>query len=357
MKRTICAVAAVLAFLLVAGVSAPAYAADAKNNDDLVGDGLGEDYGFGAIGFDLDTLVQRMGADKVKPLRIGIAVNTLQNNWQLMWVDEFERLAKKYGFTVSVLSANDDSVKQADDLKDFESQMVDGVILFPHSTSAASAPATALNNILPVVTAIPLSSADAKVACTINVMQTAKGAMIADKVAADANGAQVNVLTIDHSDDISILNDRIKGFGERVAEKYPNIKIAAQRYDKTDDGWLNVAKEALLANEDVNAIVASYSRPMMGGYNAAQQLGRDDIKVYGVDADEVTLNLLQEGRIQGLHVQWPQAQAYTCLFTMLRVLNGDKLPPVVWEADSYAMSYATKNDAQKMLEILSPAAK
>lgn len=350
MKRKITTLAALLALFLVIGMAAKA----ADNNDDLIGPGLGEDYGFGAIGFDLDTLVKRMGADEVKKLRIGIGVNTLQNNWQLMWVDEFERLASKYGFKVAVLSANDDSVKQANDLKDFESQMVDGVILFPHSTSAASAPSTALNKIIPVVTAIPLSDPDAKVACTINVLQTAKGAMIADKVAADANGKQVNVLTIDHSDDISILNDRIKGFGERIAEKYPNIKIVAQRYDTTDDGWLNVAKEALLANEEVNAIVASYSRPMMGGFNAVQQLGRDDIKVYGVDADEVTLKLLEEGKIQGLHVQWPQAQAYTCLFTMLRVLNGDKLPPTVWEADSYAMSYATKDDAQKMLDILYP---
>jgi ABC-type sugar transport system substrate-binding protein len=341
-----------LAFTLSLAAWSPAPAA---NNDDLVGPGLGVDYGFGKIGFDLDTLVKRMGPDKVRGLRIGIGVNTLQNNWQLMWVDEFERLATKYGFRVSVLSANDDSVKQADDLKDFESQQVDGVILFPHSTSAASAPATALNRIIPVVTAIPLSSSDAVVACTINVKQTAKGAMIADKVAADAKGTPVKILTIDHSDDISILNDRIKGFAEQAAKNYPNLAIVAQRYDKTDDGWLNVAKEALLANDAITVIVASYSRPMMGGYNAAHQLGRNDIKVYGVDADEVTLKLLEEGKIQGLHVQWPQAQAYTCLFTMLRVLNGDQLPPVVWEADSYAMSYATRDDAKKMLDILYPA--
>ena len=333
------------------GISS-SYAAEASNNDDLVAPGLGENYGFGAIGFDMDTLVKRIGTDKVKNLRIGVSVNTQQNNWQLMWVDEFQRLSKKYGFKLSVLSADDDSVKQADDLKTLETQSVDGIIVFPHSTSAASGPVSALYGKIPVVSAIPIL--DVKVVSTINVKQTDKGAMIADKVAEDAKGENLNVLMLSHSDDIAILKDRIDGF-TASAKKYPNIKIVAERVDKSDDGWLNVAKEALLANDNINTIVATYTRPMMGGYTAAKQLGRKDVRVYGVDADEGTLQLLEKGEIKGLHVQWPQAQAYTCLFQMLRVLNGDKVAPVFWESPNYAMSYARQTEAKKALDLLYPA--
>ncbi len=76
-----------------------------------------------------------------------------------------------------------------------------------------------------------------------------------------------------------------------------------------------------------------------------------------VDADEVTLKLLRDGEIRGLHVQWPQAQAYTCLFTLFRALTGEELPEITWEPAEYAMSYATRDDAPWILDLLYPGHK
>jgi hypothetical protein len=64
--------------------------------------------------------------------------------------------------------------------------------------------------------------------------------------------------------------------------------------------------------------------------------------------------LLKNGEMNGLHVQWPQVQAYTCLFTLFRAIGGETLPEITWEPANYAMSYATKDEADKILQLLYP---
>ncbi len=342
--------AALAAFMAVAPV------APGADNTDLIGEGKGHDYGLGPTGFDLDALVDRIGKDEVAKLRVGISVSQQSNNWQIMWAEEFRRLAAKYGFEVTILSADNDITKQADDLKSLQSQQVDGVIIYVSNADALAAPITEIYRAdIPIISALPVGRGG-RASGAINVLQEDKGAMIADKVAEDAGGKEIYAMMMDNSNDMPILRARITGFIARAKEKYPNIHIVDERRERSEDGWLNVAKEGLLANEDINTIVATYTLPMMGGYNAAKQLNRD-IAVYGVDADEVTLKLLRDGEIRGLHVQWPQAQAYTCLFTLFRALTGEELPEITWEPAEYAMSYATRDDAPWILDLLYPGHK
>jgi ribose transport system substrate-binding protein len=334
--------------------TAPASGAPASgvpNNDDLVGDNLGKDYGLGPVGFDLDALVQRIGPDFVKGLKIGVSVNSTTTSWPKMWGEEFDALAKKYGFEVVILSADNDSVKEADNIATLQNQQVDGICISPIGPTIAQ-PLSQLYGKIPVVTCIPIK--DAKVSVTINVDQEAKGAMIADQIAAEAGSQPVKVMTITNSNDIPQFTARITGFNNRIAEKYPNITVVKAIAENTDDGWLNLAKNTLLANPDINTIVAPYSAPMIAGYNAAEQLGRSDIKVYGCDANEASLGLLKDGKIAGIHVQFAQPQADECFFYLLRTIIGEKLPDVEWESKNYSMYYATPAKAENMLHMWFP---
>jgi len=56
--------------------------------------------------------------------------------------------------------------------------------------------------------------------------------------------------------------------------------------------------------------------------------------------------------IQGLHAQFANANAYTTLFLLFRVLGGEKIPYETWEADSYAMLYVTQKDAPIVMKLL-----
>jgi hypothetical protein len=56
--------------------------------------------------------------------------------------------------------------------------------------------------------------------------------------------------------------------------------------------------------------------------------------------------------IQGVHVQFANANAYTTLFLLFRVLAGEKIPYETWEAESYAMLYAGRKDAPMVMNLL-----
>lgn len=328
-------------------------AADKLSYSDVTGEGVGVDYGFGALGFDLEKVIEHMGPENVKGLKLGVMVSQQSNNWQIMWADEFRRLADVYGFELVLLSADGDMIKEVDNLNSLVNQDVDGIIIYPQGEDSLLQTINAVSSRIPIVNAIPIPNSN--VAVTINVDQKDKGRMIADHVAEDANGEEVNVMIIDWSTDMAILRDRVDGFVEQ-AEQYPNIHVVEEKRGGNSDEWLNVSKETLLSNEGVNCVVATYTEPMMGAYNAIQQLGlEDEVKVYGVDADEATLALLRDGKINGLHVQWPHAQAYTCLFALLCTLDGvEDVPETIYEAENYAMFYADESTADQVMKILYP---
>ncbi len=298
------------------------------SNEDLVGEGLGRDYGLGACGFDLDALVERMGADNVKQLRIGVTVAQQTNNWQIEWADELKKLADEYGFEIQVLSADSDAAKEVDNVKSFVAQDMDAIISYASNPVSLAATLTETNQTIPIINAVGDATVEVDAAVEEFTPQELMGQTIADQMAADANGEERNVLLLDSSKDLLYLRQRLDGFEQRIAEKYPNIHVIDTRLDQTEDGWLNQSKESLLANPEINAIFATYTAPMMGGYNAAKQLNIEEMHIYGIDADEATLGLVEQGEIDALYIQFPRVHAYWSIFNTLRVLSGEQIDPV-----------------------------
>lgn len=322
------------------------------NNADLISDGKGKDFGFGPIGFDLDTLVDRLGRDNVKKLRIGVSMASLGTQWMDQFAEEIQSLGRQYGFDVVVLSAESNEQKQADDLKSFQSQQVDGILIYPHNPEALAQTMTEVHaSGIPIVSCVAVDPA-ARIAGYVNVSQEAKGAMMADHVAKDAGGAERNIMVSDAGVVFPVLNDRLKGFEDQL-KKYPNLKIVEKRLAAGDAAsYLDVINEGLLANDTVDVVYATFAWPILGAYNAGKQLNRN-LLIYGVDADESLLQLLAAGdMITGLHAQFAGANAYTTLFTLFRYLAGEQIPYETWEADAYANLYASKENAALVMSLL-----
>ena len=331
--------------------------AENVNNEDLMGEGMGKDYGLGPCGFDLDRMVDRIGADEVKKLRIGVSVSQQVNDWQIAWAEEFRRLGDEYGIDIQILSADDDPAKDVENMKTFAAQDVDAIIVYPKSFASAAATMSEINPTIPIINSLGDGVTEVDVSVEENTPQALMAYTTADQMAADANGEDRYVLVLDNSSDVFYLRERREGFQEYVEDKYPNIHVVDVRLDKTEDGWLNQAKESMLANPEINAIFATYTLPMMGGYNAAEQLGVKDMSIYGIDANEATLDLLKENKIQGLYIQFPTVHAYWTLFNTLRVLSGEKIEPVHQdfpETSPYAVYTATPDTASEAKNILYP---
>ena len=322
------------------------------DNTDLIGLDKGKDLGFGPIGYDLDALVDRLGREEVKKLRIGVSAYSMVTEWMVIWADELRALAKEYGFQIVVLSADYDPQKMAEDLKSLQGQQVDGIIAFASNAAALALPMTEIYNAgVPIVCSVP-AAPDARVSGSINVRQDGKGVRVADGVGADANGAERFVMLADVATDSPILNDRRRGFESRINEKYPNIKIVDLRRELTETGFVDVIKEGLLANDKIDTVVGTSAVSIVAAYNAVKQLNRK-VAVYGVENNEMLVRLLAEGdTVKGLHVQFANQNAYITLFCLLRAIAGEQLPPVTWEPEAYAFFYATEKEAPQVLNFL-----
>jgi len=321
------------------------------NNDDLMSPELGHDFGLGPVGHDMETLVERMGADFVADLRIGISVNAQTTSWQIDWVDEFRSMGNRFGFDVVVLTSDDDPVQQAADFRSFQSQQVDGIIGFVTFGEAMATTMTEINAAgIPVVNAVEVAEGT-EIAGFVNVSQRSKGVMMAEQVsaAAEAAGEDAYVLVLCLSFDVPTLTERRYGFIER-AEELGNVHIIDVRTSDSDDGLLNVALESLLVNEEVNTVFSTFLNPTFSAIAAGDQLGLD-LNIYGIDADEGALELLKEGRISGLHPQFARANASLSMFVLLRAINGDQFPMEVWEPDNYALGFATPENAALFLHM------
>lgn len=324
------------------------------NNDDLLGADIGDDYGLGPVGFDLNTLVERMG-DTVPNLTLGVSTSSLTSPWMIDWCNEFEKLSEKYGFELVVLngSNNQDPTQQVADLKSMQTQQVDGIMVFCEFPDATAPIINELyNQDIPVISAIAPTE-EMKIAGWANVSQEDKGMAMARQAAEDFGEEDAYILLTDTSFDLPNLRQRVAGFIAE-AEKYPNLHIVEERREGTPDGFVNTVKEALISNEDINAVFCTFGAGAIYDQNAAEQLGRNDVKIYGVDAEEAGLEMLKEGKLAGLQAQWARVNASLCLFQLLRTINGDQMEPEIWEPDNYALCVATPETAQQYLDWFYP---
>ena len=358
MKKCVLVALCVLVFLSTLAVTGCQKKAEtgrlnqSLDNTDLIGPGKGKDYGFGAVGYDMDGLIQRLGPDNVKKLKIGVEVWGLTTQWLIQYTDECKELAKQYGFEVVILSADADIQKQADDFKSFQNMQVDGIITYLGNAAAIAQVLTEVNQTIPIISSVGVLPPEVKIAGAINVSEEAKGAMLVDKIAEEANGAPRYILASCASIDFPVLNDRLKGFKSQIS-KYPNLKIVVESLaEGTETNFLDVIKEGLLAHEEVDTTFGSFSWPIMGAYNGGKQLNRK-LKIYGCDADEAMLDLLIAGdMITGLQVNWPGPVAYLSLFNLFRVLGGEKIPFITYEPELYAKYFCSQKDGPKVKQIL-----
>ena len=323
-----------------------------SDNTDLIGAGKGRDYGRGAVGYDLDALVDRLGRDAVKNLKIGVSLDSLKTQWMALYAEEITKLSKEYGFTVVIMSAEGEVTKAEADLKSLQAQQVDGILVFPSNSEALSSTmGEIMRQGIPVIALCAVPDG-VEVTASITANELTRGAMVARNIAEDAGGAPRNIMVNCVDVDFPLLNNRRIGFEEEV-KKHPNLMIVETRNTRGDaQDYLNAAVEGLLANDTVDTTYGTFSLPVLAAYNAAKQLGRQ-VDVYGIDVDEVMLQLMMDGdMVKGLMAHVPFSNCYVSLFQLLRVLAGENIPFDTPEADNYAYFFVRQKDAADMYQLM-----
>ena len=166
---------------------------------------------------------------------------------------------------------------------------------------------------------IPMSTAS-----TDNI---AAAALAADKMVELIGGAgEVAIIAHDQTSRTGI--DRVKGFTDRVAEKYPNITIVSTQYGGGDHlKSTDLAKAVIQGNPELKGFFGANEGSIIGVMNAVQEFGmKGELVVIGYDSGQQQMEAIRSGLLAGAITQDPIGIGYKAVEAAVKAVKGETLP-------------------------------
>ncbi|MEP0233712.1 ABC transporter substrate-binding protein [Roseibium sp.] len=180
---------------------------------------------------------------------------------------------------------------------------------------------------------IPVIAFDSGVASKIPVTTTttdniAAAALAADKMA-EAIGGAGKVAVISHDQTSRTGIDRVDGFVNRIAEKYPDINVVSVQYGGGDHLIsTEITKSILTANPDLKGIFGANEGSAIGVVNGVKEAGAD-IVIIGFDSGAAQKEAVRSGLMAGAITQNPVGIGYETVKAAVMTMNGETVPPVI----------------------------
>ena len=260
-----------------------------------------------------------------KQLTIGFDAMNVAFTWMKFAHDAMVKKAKELGVKFIVYDSENEVAKQTSNLEDLVALGVDGIVVNPIDVSSLG---PAINKAaatgIPVVT-FDRAAVGANYTFYVGCDDVAGGRMIADFVAKKLGG-KGKIILITGSPGSSPQLDRSKGFKERLAAKYPGLKIV---FEQTGEFFrekgMQVMEDAITAVPDFNAVVCQNDDMMMGAIQALKSAGipRNKYVIVGYDGVPDGLRAVRDG-LADCTVQYPIGQAPEVLERLVRYLRGEK---------------------------------
>ena len=151
---------------------------------------------------------------------------------------------------------------------------------------------------------------------------------MAEAIKAKYGKDEGEVALITHLPGVGSLQARDKGYKEELAEKYPGLKLVAE---KVSDGQattgLNIMTDLITAFPNLRGVFADNLIQCQGASQAvAENKKGDTIKLVCFDADAKLIGYLKDGTIAALLLQDPYRMGYDGVKTALAASKGEKVP-------------------------------
>ncbi|MBC8587217.1 sugar ABC transporter substrate-binding protein [Paratissierella segnis] len=271
-----------------------------------------------------------------KSFKIGYSCNNFNDTFQTYIVDA----AKAYvndnpELSIDVQDAQEDVIKQQDQINAFIEQGVDALVVVPVDTSAMD-PITeaAKKENIPLVYVNRNPFGEDTV--PENVYYVGSQEIIAGQLQMEFVGEELggkgNVAIL-----VGILSNegavkRTEGNESIIEEKYPDIKVLAKESGNWQrDQGLTITENWLTAyGNDLNAILSNNDEMALGALKASRDAGRDDIIIVGVDAIPDALASIEEGGLTATVLQDAVGQGKGALEAAHKALKGESQDSINW---------------------------
>jgi ribose transport system substrate-binding protein len=250
----------------------------------------------------------------------------------------------------------DDREQQIQVVENFVAQRVSGIVLAPLDRKGLVAPVeTAARGKIPVV--IIDSGLESKAHASFVATDNREGGRIAARNLGKMLNGTGNAILLRYAVGSASTEEREEGFLEVMKKDFPNIKLLStdQHAGATRESAKRTAENLLNRfGRQVNGIFACNESSAAGMLLALRDAGLagGKVKFVAFDSGE-TLNAgLKAGDVQGMVVQNPMRMGYLGVKTIVDVLQGKKVEPVI----DTGVGFVTKEnfDSPEMAEIVNP---
>ncbi len=250
----------------------------------------------------------------------------------------------------------DDREQQIQVVENFIAQRVSGIVLAPLDRRGLVAPVeTAVRGKIPVI--IIDSGLESKLPAASVSTDNREGGRIAARNLGKMLGGKGNAIMLRYAVGSASTEQREEGFLEVMKKDFPDIKLLStdQHAGATRDSAKRAAENLLNRyGRQVNGVFASNESSAAGMLLALRDAGLagGKVKFVAFDSGE-TLNAgLKAGDVQGMVVQNPLNMGYLGVKTMVAVLQGKKVEPMI----DTGVGFVTKENfnSPEMADIVNP---
>jgi ribose transport system substrate-binding protein len=279
-----------------------------------------------------------LGDPKIAPMKIAGLTKNLSNPFFQTMQDGYNMAAKDLGVEV-VLGAPLADTAEAEQLSILETWLNEGgfqgfVVTPLRPTTLSSAMATASEQAIPMINIDDIIPADVLSTSNINVAvkiasNNVRAGMLAAQKVLETMPAGTEVAVIEGAAGNTSSIDRVAGFTDTATAGGLKV-VVSQPADWDRAKAFDVTSNILTSNPNVKAIFAANDGMGLGAIEAIAAAGLDgQVVVYSVDAIPEALDAVKAGRLGGTVAQYPAEMAYLAVETMIKVIEGRPVAPVM----------------------------
>ena len=260
---------------------------------------------------------------RAKP-RIGFAMTLNDPYWQNMRLGALDE-ANKLGATVTILNAEEDVQKQAQQINDLIAQGVDIVCLVPMKPDGLVNSVRALNAAKIPVIIVNREIADGCEYVAYTGTDTYAGGVTSAEILMKAIGGKGEIVEFQQVLGTGPQLLRSKALAD-VLKNYPEARMVEQIPHEGNDSKVVAAVGTLLSKyPNLKGIYVHGDPQAIAAANACINAGRKDIAIVGMGGSEQAIEAIKAGKLTGTSFQRPEEEGRSAIRLAVRHLKGEKL--------------------------------
>ena len=265
-------------------------------------------------------------AEEVTPAgdyKIGFSQATMASPFYVTMVDAFEAYCEEKGVEPMAISADEDVQKQNQDIMDMIAAGIDALILNPINLESVQTGIDACVEAgIPVITVDRMASSGGT--AVVKRDNKEMGRLTGEALLKALDGKTGTIRELQGTAGDQVMMDRRDGF-ESVFEGVEGITIVQSvNCDYVRAKALTAAQDMIQGNDNIIAIYGHNDDMAMGGLQAAQEAGLEDVLVCGVDGLMEAVEAIANGEgYVATTLNDPGTELKVAADTAIRVLNGE----------------------------------